>query len=122
MRVPILLVSLLMAGTAHADSGDELRSVPPAVLIGKSYAGVGVASEILFINARRAPVRLNWIGFDGVAKFYALIPPGGEMLQPTFVSHRWLITRENGDLPIEAFIATRADIHSDGQVQLAIIR
>jgi len=122
MRVSVLPIAVLMSVSAHADSGDELRPVSASVLIGKPYAGAGAASEIQFINTRRGAVRLNWIGFDGIAKFYARIPPGGEVMQPTLVSHRWLITRDDGGAPIEAFIATRADVHSDGQAQIAIIR
>lgn len=122
MRVLIPAVALLLAVPAQADSGDELRPVSASALVGRPYTGAGAASEIEFINTRRGPVRLNWIGFDGAARFYAVIPPGGEILQPTFVSHRWLIQRADGGASIEAFIASRADIHSDGQPQIAIIR
>jgi hypothetical protein len=115
------LIAAMLASSAASAGDDELRLVPAAALIGKAYSGAGEASEIQFVNARTRPVRLNWIAFDGTARLYAVLQPGEELLQPTFVSHRWLITLAGG-APVEAFISTRADIHGDGQPQIAIIR
>jgi len=114
--------ALMLCSPAVAQAGDELAPLPAAALIGKPYAGAGAAAEIFFINARSAPVRLFWIRFDGTLQLYAVIQPGGEVRQPTYVSHRWLITRHDVDAPIQAFIATRSDIHGDGQSQVAVIR
>ncbi len=115
------MVALAAAGPARAEE-DELRPVPPAALQGKSYPGVGPASEIRFINARLAPVAVSWIAFDGSVRRYAVIPPGGEWLQPTFVTHRWLVQDGADGPPLAAFISTRAAIHADGVPQIALIR
>ena len=112
--------------------GDEIRPVAAGPLIGKAYPGKGLPAEIQFINVRPRSVRLNWIDRDGVLRFYAVIPSGGELLQPTFVSHRWVITPDQIDAsgsrtpgrtggfmgdsagPLEAFIATRSNVHGVG--------
>lgn len=122
MRAYLAAVAIVLSVPAQAQEGDELRPVPASVLLHQAYPGAGAPSEIEFINARRAPVRLYWIEFDGAPRLYATIPPGGEVLQPTFVSHRWLVAREGSDAPVAAFISSRADLHGDGQAQLAIIR
>ena len=123
MRVLILAAAcFLLSNPVRAEDGDELRPVPAAVLVGKPYAGSGAAAEIQFINVRHRAVRLNWIAFDGTPRLYATIPSGGELVQPTFVGHRWFVTPLGGAAPLEAFIATRADIHSDGQAHLATTR
>jgi hypothetical protein len=125
---------------AGAHTNDELQPIAAGPLIGKSYPGAGLPAEIQFINVRRRSVRLNWIDFDGRLRLYAVVPSGGEVLQHTFVSHRWVITSNQAGIsnhratgrhrsraahagvPIEAFIATRSNAHGDGQPQIAIIR
>jgi von Hippel-Lindau disease tumor suppressor protein len=53
-----------------------------------------VAATIRFDNGRVAPVRVYWIDFAGNRVFYQTIPPGQAVYQPTFESHRWIVTTE----------------------------
>ena len=116
-RVAFALL-LLWAAPAFAEC-DEIGPVPVAALIGRPYAGDAAPSQIRFINVRVRRVRIVWIAFDGSEKTYASLEPGQEMIQPTFVAHRWLIRDAQDDVPLEAFISTRRD---DGVAQIALIR
>ncbi|RYY08437.1 MAG: hypothetical protein EOO04_40015 [Chitinophagaceae bacterium] len=48
-------------------------------------------SELVLINNKAKPVKLFWIDQSGNAKLYATIPAGKRHVQPTFVSHVWMI-------------------------------
>jgi hypothetical protein len=101
---------------------DELAPVPVNAVIGHPYPGDGAPSEIRFINVRLTPVSLVWIGGDGAEHFYATIQPGQEWVQPTFVTHRWLVKDNRDGAPIEAFISTRSAARDAGTAQIALIR
>jgi von Hippel-Lindau disease tumor supressor len=51
------------------------------------------AVTIRFENGRVSPVRLYWLDFGGNRVFYQTIPPGQAVYQPTYESHRWIVTR-----------------------------
>ena len=121
IRYLIPLALLLSAAPAHADS-DELAPVPASAVIGRAYRGDGAPSQIRFINVRSAPVSLVWIGGDGKEHFYGVIETGQEWIQPTFVTHRWLVKEGRDGTPIEAFISTRSALRDDGTSQIALIR
>jgi hypothetical protein len=80
--------------------------VPADVLEAKRYFGSNVPSAVRFINVRHRPVRIMWIGFDGAERQYAEISPGEEIIQPTFVAHRWLARDSADGTPLQAFIST----------------
>lgn len=52
------------------------------------------AATIRFDNGRVSPVRLYWLDFGGNRVFYQIIPPGQAVYQPTYESHRWIVTTE----------------------------
>ena len=54
--------------------------------------------------------------------FHGRSDPGDEMVQPTFVGHRWLIKDKESGEPLEAFISTRSAIRDRGTAQIALIR
>jgi VHL beta domain len=118
---PVLAVLLLTAAPAFADS-DEISPVPLPAVLGHPYLGERSASQIRFINVRTRAVSIVWIGFDGVERPYASLDPGGEIVQPTFVGHRWLIRDKEDGQPLEAFISTRSAIRDRGTAQIALIR
>jgi hypothetical protein len=116
-----LAILLLSSSPAFAES-DELSPVPVPAVAGRPYFGDPAPSQIRFINVRARAVKIVWIAFDGSEKPYASLQSGEEMIQPTFVAHRWLIKDEQDGTPVEAFISTRSDWHDDGVAQIALIR
>ena len=118
----LIPIALMLSATPALAESDELMPVPVRAVIGQSYPGDGVPSEIRFINVRAAPVSIVWIGFDGQQHVYDVLPPGKEWDQPTFVTHRWLVKDVRGDVPIAAFISTRSAAHDEGTAQIALIR
>jgi hypothetical protein len=116
-----LAILLLSSSPALAD-GDEISPVPVPVVIGHPYLGDRAPSQIHFINVRTRSVSIVWIGFDGVERLYASLDPGDEIMQPTFVGHRWLIKDKESGEPLEAFISTRSAIRDRGTAQIALIR
>lgn len=120
-RQGLLSTLLLFAGPAFAQA-DEIDAVPARALIGHGYFSESTPSEILFINVRARPVRVLWVGFDGSEHAYEELTEGQQVLQPTFVEHRWLIRDAQSGEPLEGFISTRATARSDGTPQIALIR
>jgi hypothetical protein len=117
----VALALLMISGPASAD-GDEISPVPAAALIGHGYSGDGAPSQIHFINVRSRPVSIMWIAFDGSERFYLALQPGDEVMQPTYVGHRWLVKDQQDGTALEAFISTRSAIRDRGTAQIAIIR
>jgi len=113
---------LLLCSTPALADGDELSPVPVAAVIGHPYAGDRAPSQIRFINVRTRAVSVIWIGFDGAERLYENLDPGDEVVQPTYVAHRWLIKDRDSGEPIEAFISTRSALRDRGAVQIALIR
>ena len=45
-----------------------------------------------FKNNRSSAVRIYWLDYQGQRKFYTELAPGQEYVQPTFVTHPWIVT------------------------------
>ena len=118
----LFLAALLGLSAPALAAGDELEPVPAQSVLGRPYFGDAAPSKIRFINVRSRPVRLMWIGFDGSRKPYALIEPGQEIVQPTYVANRWLVEDAGDGQPLEAFISTRSAARDNGAAQIALIR
>ena len=116
--LPILL--LTAAAPALADS-DELSPVPALAMVGRSYIGEQAASKILFINARDRAVRVAWVDFNGIEHEYAVLAPGAQVMQPTYVANRWLVEDFADGQPLEGFISTRSAADNN-TAQIALIR
>jgi hypothetical protein len=118
-----LSVALLLLAPAPAlAESDELEAVPTQAVVGHPYAGDLAPSRIRFVNVRDRPVRLLWISFEGMARPYAVVGQGEEIVQPTYVAHRWLVEDAGDRQPLEAFISTRSAARDNGASQIAIIR
>ena len=113
---------LLIVATPALAQSDEINPVPAQALVGRPYFGENTPSQIRFINVRSRPVRLLWITFEGAEKEYALVAEGQEIIQPTFVAHRWLVRDAGDGTPLQAFISTRSAVRDNGTPQIAIIR
>lgn len=54
-------------------------------------------AEIRFVNRSGQTVEVYWLDFDGKRKYYQTLKDGEFYDQPTFLTHPWLVTDENGD-------------------------
>jgi hypothetical protein len=118
LRRVLACILLVLSGRALAQ---ELDSVSADAVIGHPYFSPNTPSQILFINTRNRPVRILWVAFDGTERPYVELTEGEQVLQPTFVAHRWLVRDVDGT-PLEGFISTRAAARSKGTPQIALIR
>ena len=122
MALRLTLAMLLLFPTPALAETDELSPVPAQVVLGQPYAGDSAASKIRFINVRNRPVRIVWISFDGAGRVYGQIKPGQELVQPTYVAHRWVAVDAETGQPLQGFISTRSAARDDGASPIALIR
>lgn len=118
----VLLPILVLISSPALAFGDEIDPVPAQALIGHVYSAENTPSQIRFINVRNRPVRIIWVAFDGTERPYFELAEGQEIIQPTFVAHRWIVSDAGNGSPLEGFISTRSTRHSDGTPQIALIR
>jgi hypothetical protein len=117
-----LMLPLILIGSPAVAEGDEIGPVPAQAVIGHTYFGENTPSQIRFINVRNRPVRILWVAFDGNERPYVELTEGQEVIQPTFVAHRWLVRDAGDGTPLVAFISTRSAARSNGTPQIALIR
>ncbi|TWJ24509.1 hypothetical protein [Micromonospora endolithica] len=58
--------------------------------------GGGPETFVDFVNARRAPVHVHWLNYDGRRQRYAVLEPGQGYRQHTYVGHPWVVTEADG--------------------------
>ena len=63
-------------------------------------------TQVTFMNVRASPVNLWWKGFDGKRVSYGSAHPNAPMEMTTYVTHPWVITDEETDLPLGIWIPT----------------
>lgn len=117
-----LAIALLLLPAAAWAEGDELSPDPAQILRGQPYSGDAAPSQIRFVNVRSRPVSVMWIAFDGKERTYFSLLPGQEIVQPTFVAHRWLVKDALDGTPLQAFISTRSAARDNGAAQIALVR
>ncbi|MGZ2410676.1 von Hippel-Lindau disease tumor suppressor protein [Sphingomonas sp. F9_3S_D5_B_2] len=121
--VPLVLLAVVWLWSAPALAGCEATDPLPArAVIGHPYIGSDTPSEMRFINVRSRPITVLWVSFDGGERRYAQLGEGEEMIQPTYVAHRWLIRDALDGRPLTAFISTEAAARSPGNPQIALVR
>jgi hypothetical protein len=49
------------------------------------------ATNVRFTNLMKIPVEVSWKDFQGDERLYRTLQPGEKYLQPTFVSHVWVV-------------------------------
>ena len=64
----------------------ELHSLPSTTRV-----------TLRFDNRRSTPVRVYWLDFAGKRVLYTTLAAGQTMYQPTFSSHRWMVTTEGDE-------------------------
>jgi hypothetical protein len=50
-----------------------------------------------FVNNTTEAVQLYWLDYQGTRKFYSEIPAGQTAVQPTYLTHPWVVTNPGGD-------------------------
>ncbi|MDQ8036239.1 MAG: hypothetical protein REI12_02380 [Pedobacter sp.] len=57
-----------------------------------------VATSVDFHNTSSAARKVWWLGYDGQRKLYMQLAPQESYLQPTYLTHPWLVTdaEDNG--------------------------
>jgi hypothetical protein len=83
-------VFLFLCSSAHAAAG----GCPNEGLLRSRNSDT--ATEVTFINDTGGTVGLYWIDFQGARQLYGQIPPGQRALQPTFLTHPWIVVDEGG--------------------------
>jgi hypothetical protein len=78
-------------------SWPELEALPASAESGlRSLDGLH-DTKIFFVNAHGAPVLVYWIDYTGERVLYQKLPPGARYVQPTYVTHPWVITTAAGN-------------------------
>jgi hypothetical protein len=120
VSVAILVLLLLALAIAMV-----LARLPPAMPVGGDPSEIGLApraagdetglkspasdtvTRVRFENRSGRTLDLYWLDFEGHRKHYGTIAAGGEIAQPTYVGHVWLLADQNGDA-VAIFVADRA--------------
>jgi hypothetical protein len=121
MIARLLAPVLLLAAAPTFAATDELAPIPALTVIGQPYFGEAAASKILFINVRARPVRVLWLDFNGIEHEYAILAPGAQAVQPTYVANRWVVEDFGDGQALAGFISTRS-AENDSTPQIALIR
>ncbi len=53
-------------------------------------------AKLRFVNESGTAVVIQWIDFNGALKEYAVLQPGAELTQDTFVTHPWIAAYQEG--------------------------
>jgi hypothetical protein len=53
-------------------------------------------ANITFTNNSAAPRNVYWIGYSGQRVLYQTLKPGQHYIQPTFITHPWVVTDIDG--------------------------
>lgn len=78
----------MFALSSHAVAGCSVES--------KLRAVTGdIPSQIKFINASERSFKVYWLNYSGKRTFYKAIPANSVYVQPTFLSHPWVIAETN---------------------------
>jgi len=62
----------------------------------RSLSGT-TSTTMTFVNDTTEAVRLFWLDYQGKRIFYSEIPAGRTAVQPTYLTHPWVVANQNGD-------------------------
>lgn len=87
--------------------GTPLLPMPPAEEQRLRSINSDTSTQIEFVNQRGDAVRVHWLDYQGSRTFYTQLDPGMSYIQPTYVSHPWIVT-DTAETPIVVFQPTAA--------------
>ena len=90
-RASVILI-VIAFGMPVAHAGPARCSGEGAI---RSLRG-DLETRVRFTNLCPYPVAVDWLTYVGQRKRYFTLPPGGTVLQPTFMSHPWVVTDPAG--------------------------
>ncbi|HUJ42692.1 MAG TPA: hypothetical protein VLW52_03690 [Opitutaceae bacterium] len=98
-------------GINAGDAESEAEASTPSLLVLAPNArsawrsvGGGQATKIVFENATASTVVLDWIDFQGQAKTYFTLRPGGRAESATYTGHVWRVRDAHGRV-LDYFVA-----------------
>lgn len=77
--------------TALTPTYQVLFANSPSLAGSVKSANSNTPSTIEFVNATCETLSVYWLDFNGAAVLYATLPAGGVNVQPTYVTHPWLV-------------------------------
>jgi hypothetical protein len=77
--------------TAPAPTYQILYANQPSLAGSVKSAKSDTPSTIEFVNATCETLSVYWLDFNGASVLYATLPPGSVNVQPTYVTHPWLV-------------------------------
>lgn len=57
-----------------------------------------IPTEIEFISAASAPVKIFWLNYAGMRKHYYDLAPGETLVQQTYLTHPWVVESDAGEV------------------------
>jgi hypothetical protein len=55
------------------------------------------ATGLTIVNRSDEPIKIYWLTFSGLRRFYHSVAPGDRVVQQTFIGHNWMITNGRGE-------------------------
>jgi len=56
-----------------------------------------VATTVEFMNESSRTVKVFWLDYSGTRVYYSTLSPRASIVQPTYVTHPWVVTDSNND-------------------------
>ncbi len=52
---------------------------------------------LTIVNRSDEPIKVYWLTFSGLRRFYQSVAPGQRVVQQTFIGHNWMVTNGRGE-------------------------
>src|SRR5271165_87321 len=104
---PVVFAAIGLAWATNAvlaQSLPLLTPMTPAATLALISENGDTPTSIEFVNDYSGAVTVNWIDYSGTIEFYMTLSPGQSYVQPTFVTHPWIIYDANTGVALEGFL------------------
>jgi hypothetical protein len=91
MRIRTAAIAALLAFDAIPAAAVTLPALDPNPIDLGAVSQIGDPANIEFINDVAFPVSIYWINYSGDRVFYQSVGPNQSYVQPTFITHPWLV-------------------------------
>ena len=107
-----LLLASLCLGVAASSSATAGVILPPLNTTQCHSLNNNTEATIRFSNNTLAAVDVYWLDYSGVEVFYYTLAPGQVVLQPTWLTHPWIVRLNSNNLRLEGFLPQTASPHA----------
>ena len=104
VRRAVAALGLVTVGAATAGAQVSLTPLDPVFVQTLRSLNAATPTSVQFVNAAASPVRVLWIDYSGMEVFYNFLAPGQSYVQPTYVTHPWLIRNADTGAPVVGFL------------------